>query len=57
MISDFIKKSDTDVIPWFPQNDGEKAFDVIEQDEAINKSYRGYSWPRMEVSLLHGYVF
>ena len=33
--SDFIKKSDTDVIPWFPQNDGEKAFDVIEKDERL----------------------
>ena len=33
--NDFIKKSDTDVIPWFPQNDGEKAFDIIEQDERL----------------------
>jgi len=33
--NDFIKKSDTDVIPWFPQNDGEKAFDVIEKDERL----------------------
>ena len=33
--SDFIKKSDTDVIPWFPQNDGEKAFDIIEQDKRL----------------------
>ena len=33
--NDFIKKSDTDVIPWFPQIDGEKAFDVIEQDERL----------------------
>ena len=33
--SDFIEKSDTDVIPWFPQNDGEKAFDVIEKDERL----------------------
>ena len=33
--SDFIKKSDTDVIPWFPQNDGEKAFNIIEQDKRL----------------------
>lgn len=32
---DFIKKSGTDVIPWFPQNDGEKAFDAIEKDERL----------------------
>ena len=33
--SDFIEKSDTDVIPWFPQNDGEKAFNIIEQDKRL----------------------
>ena len=45
--NDFIKKSDTDVIPWFPQNDGEKAFDVIEKDERLinlTESILGPGW-------------
>jgi len=29
---EFLKKSNTDVIPWFPQMDGINQFDIVEQD-------------------------
>lgn len=32
---DFVKKSAAEVIPWFPQLEGEKGFDVVEQDARL----------------------
>ena len=32
---EFIEKSNTDVIPWFPQLDGLKDFDIAEQDKRL----------------------
>ena len=45
--TDFIEKSNTDVIPWFPQIDGEKIFDVVENDERLKnltESILGPKW-------------
>lgn len=35
--SEFLDKSQTDVIPWFPQNEGVDAFDVVDQDARLNE--------------------
>jgi hypothetical protein len=32
---EFLEKSRTDVIPWFPQNEGVKAFDVIDAESRL----------------------
>ena len=34
---EFLKKSKTDVIPWFPQNEGVDEFDIAEQDERLKE--------------------
>jgi ectoine hydroxylase len=33
----FLDKAQTDVIPWFPQNEGVKAFDAIDVDPRLQK--------------------
>ena len=33
----FIEKSDTDVIPWFPQLEGETIFNIVEDDQRLQK--------------------
>jgi hypothetical protein len=45
--ADFIKKSATEVIPWFPQQEGVKLFDKIEQDQRLLEVSRlilGENW-------------
>ena len=32
---EFLEKSQTDVIPWFPQNEGVKAFDVVDANSRL----------------------
>jgi hypothetical protein len=34
---EFLDKAQTDVIPWFPQNEGVKAFDVIDADARLQE--------------------
>lgn len=34
---EFLAKSRTDVVPWFPQNEGIKAFDVIDADPRLRE--------------------
>lgn len=46
---EFLDTSKTDVIPWFPQNDGESAFDIIDEDPRFNELSRavlGSGWTR-----------
>lgn len=32
---EFLEAAQTEVIPWFPQNDGVKAFDIIDEDSRL----------------------
>lgn len=32
---EFLKKSNTDVIPWFPQMEGQEQFDIVEKDQRL----------------------
>ena len=32
---EFLQKSQTEVVPWFPQNEGVAAFDAIDRDPAL----------------------
>jgi ectoine hydroxylase-related dioxygenase (phytanoyl-CoA dioxygenase family) len=44
---EFLDKSATDVIPWFPQQEGVKLFDKIEQDQRLTQLSRcilGKEW-------------
>lgn len=44
---EFLDKAQTDVIPWFPQNEGVKAFDAIDTDprlEALSNAILGDNW-------------
>jgi ectoine hydroxylase len=44
---EFIDKSATEVIPWFPQQEGVKSFDEIEQDQSlieISRQILGENW-------------
>ncbi len=44
---EFLNKSATEVVPWFPQQEGEKAFDLVEQDERLkllSDEILGSSW-------------
>jgi hypothetical protein len=34
---EFINKSATEVIPWFPQQDGQTSFDIVENDERLQR--------------------
>jgi ectoine hydroxylase-related dioxygenase (phytanoyl-CoA dioxygenase family) len=34
---EFLERSSTEVIPWFPQNEGVKEFDVVENDQRLNR--------------------
>lgn len=38
---EFLDRAQTEVIPWFPQNEGEKAFDLIDGDERMGELTRG----------------
>lgn len=44
---DFIEKSKTDVIPWFPQQEGFADFDIAQQDPrlvALTEAILGHDW-------------
>ena len=44
---EFLQKSNTDVIPWFPQLDGLHDFDIAEQDQRLinlTKAILGPDW-------------
>ncbi len=44
---EFLEKSYTEVVPWFPQREGIHDFDVIEQDErlrALSEAVLGLGW-------------
>ncbi|MFT5084225.1 MAG: ectoine hydroxylase [Lentisphaeria bacterium] len=44
---EFLKKSKTDVIPWFPQKNGLHDFDTVEQDkrlQALTEAILGKGW-------------
>lgn len=44
---EFLDKAQTDVIPWFPQNEGVKAFDAIDKDsrfKELSQSVLGSGW-------------
>jgi ectoine hydroxylase len=44
---EFLKKSNTDVIPWFPQMEGKDQFDIVEKDErliALTEAILGSGW-------------
>lgn len=44
---EFLKKTNTEVIPWFPQREGEKLFDQIELDPRLvelSKAILGEGW-------------
>lgn len=44
---EFLTKSDTEVIPWFPQREGEKIFDIVEQDPRLielSQAILGNDW-------------
>jgi|GEM_PF-159373 ectoine hydroxylase len=44
---EFLERSNTDVIPWFPQRDGVDAFDIVEQDsrlQALTEAILGGGW-------------
>ena len=47
---EFLDKSKTDVIPWFPQNDGPSAFDRIDDNETLQQLTQvlmGNDWQRL----------
>lgn len=47
---EFLERSRTDVIPWFPQEDGPSAFDAIDQDprlDALTTAILGEDWARV----------
>ena len=44
---EFLSKAKTEVVPWFPQREGVKDFDVIENDDrlkALSKAILGPGW-------------
>lgn len=44
---EFLTKSDTEVIPWFPQREGEKLFDLVENDPrliSLSEAILGSDW-------------
>jgi len=44
---EFLDKAQTEVIPWFPQNEGVKAFDAIDEDarlRELTQAILGNSW-------------
>lgn len=47
---EFLQQSSTDVIPWFPQREGVKDFDIIAQDEkltALTTAIIGAGWSEL----------
>lgn len=47
---EFLDKAKTDVIPWFPQNDGASEFDRIDENEGLQRLTRdllGNAWQRL----------
>lgn len=47
---EFLEKSQTDVIPWFPQREGVEAFDGIDEDPrlgSLTKAILGEGWNRL----------
>ena len=46
---EFLEKSQTEVVPWFPQNEGVDAFDAIDDDpafQALTRAVLGDGWER-----------
>ncbi len=46
---EFLGKAKTEVIPWFPQNEGVKEFDAVDENvslQALTKSILGDNWQR-----------
>ena len=44
---EFLEKAQTEVVPWFPQNEGVKAFDEIDQDprlQVLTEAILGDGW-------------
>ena len=44
---EFLSKAKTEVVPWFPQQEGVKDFDAVEQDErlrALTEAILGADW-------------
>ena len=44
---EFLQKAQTEVIPWFPQNDGVRDFDAIDEDDRLQELTRailGHGW-------------
>lgn len=47
---EFLSRSRTEVVPWFPQQEGAPGFDEIDRDErldALTRSILGPSWSRL----------
>ena len=40
---EFLNQASTDVIPWFPQQEGVTEFDAVENDQRLNSAYRSHS--------------
>ena len=54
---EFLDAAQTDVIPWFPQNEGVAAFDAIDGDPRLRNLTPSYSWRWLAQPVLHGHVF
>jgi ectoine hydroxylase len=54
--SEFLDKAQTDVIPWFPQNEGVAAFDAFDKDARLNdlsESILGAGWSRVYCMVMY----
>ena len=52
---EFLQKSNTDVIPWFPQLDGLQDFDIAEQDQRLinlTKAILGPGWKSLSSMIM-----
>jgi hypothetical protein len=52
---EFLEKAKTDVIPWFPQNQGQSDFDLLDDDEALQQLTRdllGDGWQRLHCMVM-----
>lgn len=53
---EFLDSSQTDVIPWFPQNEGVKVFDAIDEDprlQALTAAILGEDWIRQYCMVMY----
>lgn len=52
---EFIEKAKTDVIPWFPQSDGQSEFDLLDDHDELRQLTRtllGEGWQRMNCMVM-----